>query len=154
LLSSDDIPSPRITIGDEENAVVKEVKHLEEEVEEKIFGKTKGNIITLDGKIIWRNTDGYLSAEFRPEMKFFLTFSIYYTIMCIVWVVLYIKYKDQITVLNRSLMVILSLGFGECWISYMYYLDFDTSAEHSDGLYWMTIIMNVAREAVARVLVI
>ena len=68
---------------------MKEVEQLKKEW----FGP-KQNIITLKGRIIWKNTDGYLSAEFRTEMKFFLTFAVYYTVMCIVWMYMYVNYKE------------------------------------------------------------
>jgi hypothetical protein len=51
-------------------------------------------------------------------------------------------------------MIVLLFGFGECWISYLYYIDYDTSSAHSFSLLGMTVILNVARETVARVLVL
>ena len=51
-------------------------------------------------------------------------------------------------------MIVLLFGFGECWTSYLYYIDYDTSSAHSFSLLGMTVILNVARETVARVLVL
>jgi len=98
--------------------------HAEEsdEDQEDDESEAKGkNHIILTGKVIFKNTDGFLSAEDRPVMMLYMATTIYFGLLVAYWTWLYIKDKSLLISLNYHILAIILFTFLESLLTYILY---------------------------------
>ena len=86
---------------------------------------TEKRHIIITGSIVFKNTDGYLSAELRSFMTLYICTTIIYASFCGAWFYYYKKYQELFIALNTHLIAILVLGFAESLLSYIFYAEED-----------------------------
>lgn len=87
--------------------------------EERPVGKKS---IMLFGKIIFKNTDGYLSSEYRPLKTLYIITTVFYAFLAAYWGYLYFKDKSLLISLNWHILAVVLLAFMESLLSYIDYL--------------------------------
>ena len=105
-----------------EHAVADKIKSLSH-----LGGGTHEGVVTLRGRITFKNTDGYLSADYRYEYRVYFFLGLYYGALCWAWLGLYLTSKEKMISVTKGLAGIYILGFLECLFSWIYFLDQDSS---------------------------
>ena len=104
--------------------------------------------------MVFKNTDGYLSADLRPLLTLFIMTTVYYAFLATSWCYHYSKDKTLLISLNWHILAIVLLALFESLLSYIYYLDVDVSNINSGFLIIITEFLKVTRCIYARVMLI
>lgn len=110
--------------------------------------------VTVNGSIILKNTDGYISSALRPLITFYLFWVIYYVIMMTVWLYQYYMNKKFMIALNWHILATLSFAFLECLLSYIFYKNMDTSPHQPMSSLKIFRVLTFLREVYARIMLL
>ncbi|GMQ01789.1 hypothetical protein CsSME_00048304 [Camellia sinensis var. sinensis] len=73
--------------------------------------KLKG--LTMNGKTLWKNPDGYLPGRMAPLMKFYVIMSVAYALLSLIWFSQYMRFWKDTLQLQHCITVVIALGLFE-----------------------------------------
>ncbi|KAL0412727.1 UNVERIFIED_CONTAM: Transmembrane protein 87A [Sesamum radiatum] len=114
--------------------------------------KLKGMRVT--GRTVWKNPGGYLPGRMSPLMKFYAFMSVGYAILCAVWVFQYVRYWNDVLLLQHCFTSVIALGLLEMTFWYFDYAYFNGTGMRPVGITTWVVTIGVIRRTVSRILIL
>lgn len=114
--------------------------------------KLKGMRVT--GRTVWRSPAGYLPGRMAPLMKYYVFMSIAYAILCAIWVFQYIRYWNDVLLLQHCVTSVIALGLLEMTFWYFDYAYFNSTGTRPVGITTWVVTIGAIRRTVSRILIL
>ncbi|XP_042403579.1 transmembrane protein 87A-like [Zingiber officinale] len=114
--------------------------------------KLKG--LTMSGKTIWKNPDGYLPGRMAPLMDFYLFISLAYLALSFIWFSQYVRFWKDILPLQNCISLVIALGLFEMTLWYFEYLSFNETGIRPVGITTWVVTVRAVRKSVSRLLIL
>ncbi|KAI3448312.1 hypothetical protein Pfo_004977 [Paulownia fortunei] len=114
--------------------------------------KLKGMMVT--GRTVWKNPAGYLPGRMSPLMKFYVFMSITYAILCAIWVFQYVRYWNDVLLLQHCITSVIALGLLEMTFWYFDYAYFNSTGTRPVGITTWVVTIGAIRRTVSRILIL
>ncbi|KAL3814467.1 hypothetical protein ACJIZ3_015735 [Penstemon smallii] len=114
--------------------------------------KLKGMSVT--GRTVWKNPDGYLPGRMSPLMKFYIFMSIAYAILCAIWFFQYVRYWNDVLLLQHCITSVIALGLLEMTFWYFDYAYFNNTGTRPVGITTWVVTIGAARRTLSRILIL
>ena len=112
----------------------------------------------VSGKLVMKNSDGYLSAELRSHQTVQLLCVLAWAVMLVLWIYQYKAKRELFITLNYHLGGILLFGLFESFFGYVNYLVLDHYQEPNLTLQiilgFLVVSLTVGRSVYARIIVL
>lgn len=128
---------------------VKDDRRLEEKAN-KLIGNTTPHLV-ITGTIKYKNTDGYLNAEYHAYLTFHPVMIIFNLILLIFWVQKMKKFQDHLINLHYYVLAVISLSFLQCFFSSLVFYNHNHTGTYSGFLMGLSMLVDVLRNTFARV---
>ncbi|RRT70126.1 hypothetical protein B296_00023446 [Ensete ventricosum] len=110
--------------------------------------------LTMSGKTIWKNPDGYLPGRMAPLMKFYFFMSMAYLALSFIWFAQYIRFWRDILPLQNCISLVIALGLFEMTLWYFEYLNFNDTGVRPIGITTWVVTVGAVRKTVSRLLIL
>ncbi|XP_047318403.1 transmembrane protein 87B-like [Impatiens glandulifera] len=110
--------------------------------------------LTMSGRTIWKNPDGYLPARMAPLMKFYVVMCIAYVFLSIIWLFQYVRFWNDILQIQHSIAVVIGLGLFEVILWYFEYARFDSTGIRPMGITTWVVTVGAIRKTLSRLLIL
>lgn len=114
--------------------------------------KLKGMRVT--GRTVWKNPAGYLPGRMSPLMKFYVFMSIAYAILCAIWVFQYVRYWNDVLLLQHCITSVIALGLLEMTFWYFDYAYFNSTGTRPVGITTWVVTIGAIRRTFSRILIL
>ncbi|XAR53119.1 hypothetical protein NMG60_11021532 [Bertholletia excelsa] len=114
--------------------------------------KLKG--LTMSGKTLWKNPDGYLPGRMAPLMRFYVIMSIAYALLCLIWFSQYMRFWKDILLLQHCITVVIVLGLFEMTLWYFEYAHFNSTGTRPVGITTWVVTVGAVRRTLSRLLIL
>ncbi|CAL5438820.1 unnamed protein product [Camellia sinensis] len=94
--------------------------------------KLKG--LTMNGKTLWKNPDGYLPGRMAPLMKFYVIMFVAYALLSLIWFSQYMRFWKDTLQLQHCVTVVIALGLFEMTLWYFEYAHFNNRGMRPIGI--------------------
>ncbi|KAL7199952.1 hypothetical protein ACSBR2_022124 [Camellia fascicularis] len=102
--------------------------------------KLKG--LTMNGKTLWKNPDGYLPGRMTPLMKFYVIMSVAYALLSLIWFSQYMRFWKDTLQLQHCITVVIALGLFEITLWYFEYAHFNNRGTRPIGITtWVVTVL-------------
>ncbi|GER30442.1 lung seven transmembrane receptor family protein [Striga asiatica] len=108
----------------------------------------------VTGKTMWKNPSGYLPGRMSPLMKFYVFMSISYAILCGVWVFQYVRYWDDVLLLQHCITSVIALGLLEMTFWYFDFAYFNSMGVRPIGITTWVVTIGSVRKTISRILIL
>ncbi|EYU35438.1 hypothetical protein MIMGU_mgv1a004871mg [Erythranthe guttata] len=108
----------------------------------------------VSGRTVWRNPSGYLPGRIAPLMKFYVFMSILYAILCAVWVFQYVRYWNDVLLLQHCITSVIALGLLEMTFWYLDYAYFNSTGTRPIGITTWVVTIGAVRRTLSRILIL
>ncbi|XP_059653412.1 uncharacterized protein LOC132300392 [Cornus florida] len=110
--------------------------------------------LTMSGKTLWKNPDGYLPGRMAPLMKFYVVMSLAYALLSIIWISQYMRFWKDILQLQHCITVVIALGLFEMSLWYFEYAHFNNTGTRPVGITSWVVTVGAIRRTVSRLLIL
>jgi hypothetical protein len=110
--------------------------------------------VLVDGKLIFMNPYGYLSADSYPLMPFYAIESAIYVCLGIFWLILSLKYRRELLTLQNCIGGVIVLGVIEGATLYFNDLGYNISGQNYTAAMMTGVIVSTIKKAVSRLLIL
>jgi len=110
--------------------------------------------VKLNGKVVFMNPFGYLPGELYYYLPFYLSLSLVYLLIGIIWFILSAKYWKQLLKLQNWIAAVIALGMLEMATLYFDNLGYNNSGENYVAAMIVGVIVSTFKRTVSRVLVL
>ncbi|KAM1392412.1 hypothetical protein ACFX2I_019991 [Malus domestica] len=114
--------------------------------------KLKG--VTMSGKTLWKNPDGYLPGRMAPLMKFYVFMSLAYVLLGIIWFTQYVRFWKDILQLQHCITAVIALGLFEMILWYCDYDNFNSTGMRPIVVTTLVVTVGAVRKTVSRLLIL
>ncbi|XP_057464907.1 uncharacterized protein LOC130754683 [Actinidia eriantha] len=114
--------------------------------------KLKG--LTMSGKTLWKNPDGYLPGRMAPLMKFYVIMSLAYALLSLIWFSQYMRFWKDILQLQHCITVVIALGLFEMTLWYFEYAHFNNTGIRPIGITSWVVTVGALRRTLSRLLIL
>ncbi|XP_028088626.1 transmembrane protein 87A-like [Camellia sinensis] len=114
--------------------------------------KLKG--LTMSGKTLWKNPDGYLPGRMAPLMKFYVIMSLAYALLSLIWFSQYMRFWKDILQLQHCIAVVIGLGLLEMTLWYFEYAHFNNTGIRPVGITTWVVTVGAIRRTLSRLLIL
>ncbi|KAK6121298.1 hypothetical protein DH2020_044949 [Rehmannia glutinosa] len=108
----------------------------------------------VTGRTVWKNPSGYLPGRMSPLMKFYIFMSIAYAILCAIWVFQYVRYWNDVLLLQHCITSVIALGLLEMTFWYFDYAYFNSTGTRPVGITTWVVTIGAVRRTVSRILIL
>ncbi|KAK6121182.1 hypothetical protein DH2020_045103 [Rehmannia glutinosa] len=108
----------------------------------------------VTGRTVWKNPSGYLPGRMSPVMKFYIFMSIAYAILCAIWVFQYVRYWNDVLLLQHCITSVIALGLLEMTFWYFDYAYFNSTGTRPVGITTWVVTIGAVRRTVSRILIL
>ncbi|KAJ3675618.1 hypothetical protein LUZ60_004660 [Juncus effusus] len=110
--------------------------------------------LTMSGKTVWRNPNGYLPGRMAPLMNFYVFMSLAYLVVITTWFYQYMRYWRDIAPIQNWITLIIALGFLEMTLWYFEYLNFNSNGVRPVHITTWVVTIGAVRKTVSRLLIL
>ncbi|KAM7470386.1 hypothetical protein LguiA_008569 [Lonicera macranthoides] len=110
--------------------------------------------LTMSGKTIWKNPNGYLPGRMAPLMKFYVIMSIAYAFVSLVWLSQYVRFWKDILQLQHCITVVIALGLFEMTLWYFEYARFNNTGTRPIVITTWVVTIGAIRRTFSRLLIL
>ncbi|XP_052194658.1 uncharacterized protein LOC127802712 [Diospyros lotus] len=110
--------------------------------------------LTMHGKTFWKNPDGYLPGRMAPLMQFYVTMSITYALLSLIWFSQYLKFWKDVLQLQHCITVVIALGLFEMILWYFEYAHFNNTGTRPVGITTWVVTVGAIRKTLSRILIL
>jgi Lung seven transmembrane receptor len=114
--------------------------------------KLKG--LTMSGKTVWKNPNGYLPGRMAPFMTFYVFMSLVYVALMAVWFFQYMRFWREIMPIQNWITLVIALGLLEMTLWYCEYLNFNHVGVRPVGITTWVVTVGAVRKTVSRLLIL
>ncbi|XVF81991.1 hypothetical protein PTKIN_Ptkin16aG0007100 [Pterospermum kingtungense] len=110
--------------------------------------------LTISGRTVWRNPEGYLPGKMAPLMTFFGLMSLAYLGLGVVWFLWFVKYWKDIIQLHYHITAVIGLGMCEMALWYFEYANFNATGSRPMGITLWAVTFSAVKKTVSRLLLL
>lgn len=110
--------------------------------------------MTLSGRTVWKNPDGYLPGRMAPLMKFYVIMSLAYVLLCVIWFVQYVRFSNDVLHLQHWITIVIALGLFETSLWYFEYAHFNNTGTRPVGITTWVVTIGAIRKTLTRLLIL
>ncbi|XP_078440843.1 lung seven transmembrane receptor family protein [Wolffia australiana] len=110
--------------------------------------------VTVEGKTIWKNPDGYLPGRMSPLLRFYGAISIAFLLLGVFWFLQYARFWKEVLQLQNSITLVIALGMLETTLWYFDYAEFNETGVRPMGITVWAVTTGVVRRTVSRVIIL
>lgn len=110
--------------------------------------------MTLSGRTVWKNPDGYLPGRMAPLMKFYVIMSLAYVLLCVIWFVQYVRFSNDVLHLQHWITIVIALGLFEMSLWYFEYAHFNNTGTRPVGITTWVVTIGAIRKTLSRLLIL
>lgn len=110
--------------------------------------------LTMTGKTVWKNPDGYLPGRMAPLMNFYVFMSLAYLLLSAVWFFQYLRFRMDILPLQHCITAVILLGLLEMLFWYLDYANFNNTGMRPLALTTWVVTIGAFRKTVSRILIL
>lgn len=110
--------------------------------------------LTMSGKTVWKNPNGYLPGRMAPLMTFYIFMSLAYVALMVVWFFQYMRFWREILPIQNWITLVIALGLLEMTLWYCEYLNFNHVGVRPVGITTWVVTVGAVRKTVSRLLIL
>jgi hypothetical protein len=110
--------------------------------------------LTMSGKTVWKNPNGYLPGRMAPLMTFYVFMSLAYVALMAVWFFQYMRFWREILPIQNWITLVIALGLLEMTLWYCEYLNFNHAGVRPVGITTWVVTVGAVRKTVSRLLIL
>lgn len=110
--------------------------------------------LTMSGKTMWKNPDGYLPGRMAPLMKFYVIMALTYVLLSLIWFSQYVRYWKDILQLQHCITAVIALGLFETTLWYFEYAHFNNTGTRPLGITTWVVTVGALRRTLSRLLIL
>lgn len=110
--------------------------------------------MTLTGRTLWKNPDGYLPGRMAPLMKFYVVMSLAYAMLCLIWFFQYVRFSKDVLQLQHCITIVIALGLFETSLWYFEYAHFNNTGTRPVGITTWVVTIGAIRKTLSRLLIL
>lgn len=110
--------------------------------------------IVMSGKTIWKNPDGFLPGRMAPLKKFYVFMALAYVCLGIVWLLQYVRFWDDVLLLQHCISAVIGLGLFEMILWYFEYAHFNNTGIRPIIVTTWVVTVGAIRKTIARLLIL
>ncbi|XP_074589596.1 LOW QUALITY PROTEIN: uncharacterized protein LOC141845439 [Curcuma longa] len=110
--------------------------------------------LTMSGKTIWKNPDGYLPGRMSSLMDFYLFMSLAYLVLSFIWFSQYVRFWRDILPLQNCISSVIALSLFEMTLWYFEFLNFNDTGMRPVGITTWVVTVGAVRKTVSRLLIL
>lgn len=114
--------------------------------------KLKGMV--MSGKTIWKNPDGYLPGRMAPLKKFYVFMVVAYLVLSIVWFFQYVRFWDDVLLLQHCITAVIALGLLEMILWYFDYVNFNSTGMRPVAITTWVVTVGAVKKTISRILIL
>ncbi|CAN6584448.1 unnamed protein product [Malus baccata var. baccata] len=114
--------------------------------------KLKG--LTMSGKTLWKNPNGYLPGRMAPLMKFYVFMALAYALLGIIWFTQYVRFWKDILQLQHCITAVIALGLFEMILWYFDHVNFNNTGMRPIVVTTLVVTVGAVRKTVSRLLIL
>lgn len=114
--------------------------------------KLKG--LTMSGKTLWKNPDGYLPGRMSPLKKFYVIMALAYVLLSLIWFSQYVRFWKDILQLQHCITVVIGLGLFEMTLWYLEYAHFNNTGTRPVVITTWVVTVGALRRTLSRLLIL
>lgn len=110
--------------------------------------------LTITGRTVWRNPDGYLPGKMAPLMTFYGFMSLAYLLLGLVWFLQFVRFWKDLLQLHYHITVVIALGMCEMAFWYFEYANFNSTGSRPMGITIWAVTFTAVKKTVSRLLIL
>jgi len=110
--------------------------------------------VFIEGHNTWMNPYGYVSGELYYNMPFFLAMSIVHMLALVLWILLLVKYREEVLPVQGHIAGVIALSVLEVVLWYFEYKSFNAHGTRPMPLMVSAIVVGTVKKTVSRLLVL
>lgn len=110
--------------------------------------------LIMSGRTVWKNPDGYLPGRMAPLMKFYVSMSLAYVLLSIIWCSQYVRFWKDILQLQHCITAVIALGLFEVTLWYIEYAYFNSTGIRPITITTWVVTVGAIRRTVSRLLIL
>ncbi|MBA0779294.1 hypothetical protein Gotri_003561 [Gossypium trilobum] len=110
--------------------------------------------LTVEGKTIWKNPNGYLPGRMAPLMNFYGFMSLAFVILGIFWFSQYARFWREIFPLQNCITLVITLGMLEMALWYFDYAEFNESGIRPVGITMWAVSFGTIKRTVSWIIIL
>ncbi|KAF9615050.1 hypothetical protein IFM89_021621 [Coptis chinensis] len=110
--------------------------------------------LTVEGKTIWKNPNGYLPGRMAPLMNFYGFMSIAYLVLGIFWFSQNARFWREVLQLQNCITLVITLGMLEMSLWYFEYVEFNKTGVRPTGITIWAVTFGTVKKTVARIIIL
>lgn len=110
--------------------------------------------LAMSGKTVWKNPNGYLPGRMAPLMNFYITMSIAYALLSLIWFSQYVRFWEDILQLQHCIAAVIGLGLFEMVLWYFEYAHFNSTGIRPVVLTTWVVTIGAIRKTLSRLLIL
>ncbi|XP_050378810.1 uncharacterized protein LOC126796089 [Argentina anserina] len=110
--------------------------------------------LVMSGKTVWKGPDGYLPGRMAPLMKFYVFMALAYVVIGVIWLVQYVRFREDILQLQHCITAVIVLGLFEMVLWYSDYVNFNNTGMRPVFLTTLVVTVGAVRKTVSRLLIL
>lgn len=114
--------------------------------------KLKG--LTMSGKTLWKNPDGYLPGRMAPLKRFYVFMLLAYVLLGIIWFSQNLRFWNDVLQLQHCISVIIALGSFEMTLWFFEYANFNNTGMRPVGITTWVVTIGAIRKTFSRLLIL
>ncbi|XP_057977352.1 uncharacterized protein LOC131164287 [Malania oleifera] len=114
--------------------------------------KLKG--LTMSGKTLWKNPDGYLPGRMAPLMNFYVFMVIAYVLLSVIWFTQYVRFWKDVLQLQHCITSVIALGLLEMILWYFEYANFNNTGMRPVQITTWVVTVGAIRKTVSRLIML
>ncbi|KAJ4733156.1 Transmembrane protein 87A [Rhynchospora pubera] len=110
--------------------------------------------LTITGRTVWRNPQGYLPGKMAPLMTFFGLMSLAYLLLGLFWFLQFVRFWKDILQLHYHITAVIALGMCEMAFWYFEYANLNSTGARPMGITLWAVTFTAVKKTVSRLLLL
>ncbi|KAF3331848.1 transmembrane protein 87B-like protein [Carex littledalei] len=110
--------------------------------------------MTITGRTVWRNPQGYLPGKMMPLMTFFGFMSLAYLLLGLFWFLQFVRFWKDILQLHYYITAVIALCMCEMAFWYFEYANFNSTGARPIGITLWAVTFTAVKKTVSRLLLL
>ncbi|KAL9258410.1 Transmembrane protein 87A-like protein [Drosera capensis] len=110
--------------------------------------------LTVNGRTLWKNPDGFLPGRMAPLMKFYVFMSVAYILLSFIWFIQYVRFWKDVLLLQHCITILIALGWFEMILWYFEYANFNSIGVRPVAITTWVVTIGAVRRTLSRLLIL
>lgn len=110
--------------------------------------------LTMNGKTLWKNPDGFLPGRMAPLMKFYVYLSLAYFLLSVIWFSQYVRFWKDVLHLQHCIAAVIGLGLFEMILWHVEFVHFNNTGVRPVAITTWVVTIGAVRKTISRILIL